>query len=288
MSRAAVKKSRLMLRSISEHLEQAHRNFGAQQKTVGLVDVLYHPHNRAAHLNYVTPRRNTAWIPAPQIEQGLEYLRKLERRARVYYVEGLFLPVFARSLHKLGLQAEQEITLLTYQPKQPLPAGSPPEGCTVAEIDNQEGAALWWYVWRNAYYDVITHGTEPLYIGQTLREVALGHQIDLLVYRYSFPIGVARVTFHEDTAHISAAAVMREQRTPTLTHWLYRTAVIKAVEQGANMIFTSGSSETERKACRDIGFVDSGSIVCYAEAADERMQQAGDHHVAAPLFIHQQ
>ena len=67
MSRAEVKESRTVLRRIDAHLRQSHLNLGAQTETVGFVDVIHHRTSPLPSLNYVTPRQNTALVPAKDI-----------------------------------------------------------------------------------------------------------------------------------------------------------------------------------------------------------------------------
>ncbi len=85
-----VKESRVVLRAVQEHLNYTHLSLGAVSEKVGLVDVLYHPDNPMPDLNYITPRRNTAWIPTQDIEKGLTRLGELNRKKRIYYVEVLY------------------------------------------------------------------------------------------------------------------------------------------------------------------------------------------------------
>lgn len=284
----AIKESRRTLRAIQDHITHAHLNLGAQQETIGLVNVYHHPEYTLPYLNYVAPRRNTAWIPGPQIESGLKRLRELGRDPRIYFLEGLYPPVFAKSLHKLGLVIESETALMTYPidaENRPAMPGMPAE-MVVEYPQDQQGIALWWYVWRNARFDVITQGTEPLYIGRDMRAVALGHQIDIILYRYSFPIAVARLTFHEQSAHLTAFALMKEVRTTANIILLHQIAIHKAAERGTSLLFTSGETEQDRDVARKIGFVDSGNIVCYSESAEaEQQEEADEEHVAEPILV---
>ena len=281
---AAIKESRRVLRSVQAHLSQAHLNMGVRQESVGLVDVIYHPTNKLPHLNYVSPRKNTAWIPGPEVEKGLEYLRNIQRVPRVYYIEGLFPPLFARTLHDLGLQVEQEIPLMAYK-ESTLPKLPMLSEMSVEEAKDQEGVAMWWYVWRNAYYDVVTGGTEPVYIGQDMREITMGRQIDLILHRYGFPVGVVRLTVHEQTANINAIALMKEARTPEVVKMLHYVALKKALDRGCTLVFTSGETEQNRSVCREIGFVDSGSVVCYAEKSGELAEGTDGSSMAEPVFV---
>ncbi len=77
MSDAEVKESRVIMRQVQEHLLQAHLRLGSQEEALGFVDVIYHPTNPVGYLNYITPRRNTAWISGKYIENGLDRLREL-------------------------------------------------------------------------------------------------------------------------------------------------------------------------------------------------------------------
>src|SRR5512145_1364954 len=164
------RESRQMLRQVQEHLFQAHLNLGAVRESVGLVDVLYHPTNNTGTLNYVTPRRNTAWVSGKMIEPGLERLRKLGRTPRVQYIEGLFPPLFAKALRELQLSVERETPLMIYNAgatgAAALAVPVMPDGVAMELVNDQRGIELWWYVWRNAFYDVMTLGVEPLFVGR--------------------------------------------------------------------------------------------------------------------------
>jgi hypothetical protein len=283
---AAVKESRRVLRLVQEHLSNAHQLVGAHQESVGLVEIVYHPLLRLGHLNYVTPRKNTAWIPAPELEKGLDRLRQLGRLPRVNFIEGLYPPLFARTLRELGLNVEQETPIMARRLQNGTANGhrSLPDGVTITRATDQEGIALWWYVWRNAHFDVLTRGIEPIYIGRDMQAIASGQQVDILLYRYSFPVGVARVTFHEQTAHLTTLAMMSEARQPDLVRALHDAAVEAAAEHGCDLVFTSGETESDRRLCRQSGFVDSGSMLCYAEGNIRPPEIADDDSLAQPLF----
>ncbi len=276
----AVRESRRMLRHIQAHMTQAHQNLGATPHDTGLVQVLYHPGNTLPHLNYVTPRRNTAWIPGPQIQKGLDFLRKKDRVPRFYLIGGLYPPLFAKSLRDIGLTVEREVALMAYQAEDTPPRMLPkPDGLHTSLVDSQDGIALWWYVWRNARYEVVANGVEPVYIGRDTREMALGNQQDIILYRARFPIGVARLTYVDDSANITAVAVLKEARTPESVTMLYQAALSAALKRGCQMVFTTGETEADRHATRKLGFVDAGSLICYAESRSKRptVQTAETH-----------
>jgi hypothetical protein len=123
---------------------------------------------------------------------------------------------------------------------------------------------LWWYVWQNAFYDVATLGIEPLFAGQDLAALKQGQQIDILLYRSGSPVGVARLSIQDQTGHLLALALMKELSTPQLTRLLQAAALRSALAQGCTMIYAPGEAEADRQIARTLGFLDFGSIVCYA------------------------
>jgi hypothetical protein len=285
MDDLAAKEMRQALRNVQEHLAQAHLTLGAQRETTGLVDVVHHPTSKLPNLNYVTPRKSTAWISGKEVQQGLDQLRKLGRIPRVHYIEGLFPPMFAKTLHGLGLRVEQETPIMLYHPSQtPLPKRSVPDSVTLVPVKDQRGSELWWYIWRNAYYEVLTTGIEPLFVGRDMREIMMGRQIDIIAYSHGFPAGVVRVTIQNNTAHITALALMKELRTPDMTHLLQIEAIKAAVERECTLVFAPGETERDRRQYRELGFVDSGSIVCYAERTSSTHEESHDT-LAQPVLV---
>lgn len=288
MSRADVKQSRQTLRRIDAHLRQAHQHLGAQVETVSYVDVIYHPNSALPMLNYVTPRQKTAWVSGSHIEKGLDLLRDKGRSSRVRFADGLYPPVFGRSLLELGLQAEAEIPVMVYRAgEQPRPLASLPSDTAVSRVTDQQGMAIWWYVWRNAFYNVAASGVEPILLGHDMRELHSGRQIDLILYRHRFPVGVARLTIYETSAHLLAQAILSEARTSTLQKQLHTAALNAALDAGCDFVFAAGEDADERALFREIGFVDSGSIVSYAEpqSSSETQGEAEDSPTPPVLVI---
>ncbi|MEL6149177.1 MAG: hypothetical protein AAFV33_15670 [Chloroflexota bacterium] len=269
------REARQALRRVQQHLVSAQMEMGAKHETVNLVEVVHHPQNPMADLNYVTPRRKTAWVSADQVKGGIDYLKSKNREPRVVFIEGLLPPLFARTLRELDLTVERETTLMVYlrdgfhgelPPETQVP--KPPYNVRMETVTDVRGAEVWWYVWKNAYYDVLTLGVEPLYVGRNIGSIAMGNQIDIIAYRDTFPFAVARVTVHEETAHIANIAVFKEMRTPDVIHMLYENAVHVAMERGCDLVFAPGDDAVEREIVRKIGFIDFGSIVCYSAQSD--------------------
>src|SRR5688500_16804452 len=114
MDDSAVKESRVLLRQVQEHLLQAHLALGAHLESAGMVDVMYTLSTTLGELNYVMPRRNTAWVSGGYVEMGLKRLRALQRAPRFHFIEGLFPAQFGETLGKIGLEARFSIPLMVY------------------------------------------------------------------------------------------------------------------------------------------------------------------------------
>jgi len=288
---AEVKESRVILRQVQEHLVHIHINLGAERETVDLVEVFHHPTNPLPNLNYVTPRQKTAWVSASEIKKGLDRLQSLGRAPRVQYIEGLYPPLFAKALRDLKLQVERETPIMAYKVDgvsghaPPSPANTaPPDGVSITQVNDQRGIEMWWYVWRNAFYDVLTLGVEPLFVGRDMAALALGQQLDFLAYRYGDPVGVARLSIHDDTAHISALALMKEARTPAMTHALQNAVLKAAIDHKAKLIFAPGETEADRRLLRELGFLDFGSIVCYSAPGETAREDTHVNPMEQPVL----
>jgi hypothetical protein len=270
MSQDPVKESRVILRRVEAHLRQSHLDMGAQDEAMGFVDVIHHANSSLPSLNYVTPRKNTAWVSSQYIQQGLDTLKDKGRVSRVRFAEGLYPPAFLGSLRELGLKVEAELPIMVYkQGNSPRVMPQIPADVSFSRADSAESLALWWYIWRNAYYDVAVSGVEPLAIGRDLRDVYFKHQINLVMYRHRYPMGVLRMTLHDGSAHLVAHAMLKEMKDANWERLIREVALDAAIQDGADMIFTTGKSEAERRIYRAIGFLDAGSIVSYAEPSSD-------------------
>lgn len=286
-----VRESHRVLRRVQQHLIKAHENLGVQRESLGLVDVYHHPTSTLSDLNYATPRQNTAWVPGDVVQKALEHLREIGRTPRVQYMEGLFPPLFAKKLRELGLEAEPETPIMVYKPDGfagiiPPAVTIPllPEGVVVDIVKDHRGIEAWWYVWRNAYYDVLTLGVEPLFVGRDLAALKLGQQVDIVAFRHKLPVGVARVSVQEQSAHIVGLALMKEARTPQMTRLLMATAAQAALGRGCNLIFAPGEEEEDRRICRELGFVDFSGIVCYSAQIEKAHKKADDEILGQPVL----
>lgn len=293
MDDSTVKESRQVLRRIQDHLFQSHSTAGVQRETINFVDVIYHPVSALPEINYVTPRRNTAWVSGVYIQQGLDRLAELERRPRVQYIEGLYPPLFAKTLRELGLQVESEMPLMVYRPggllnhtpQPPLKPSTPPS-VRLELVSDQHGVEVWWYVWRNAFYGVHTAGVEPLAVGRDVASLRLGQQIEVLLYQHNFPVGVVQVSMQSltKTAQVTALALLPEARSPQLTKLLIAAAIRAAQARGCTLIFAPGENEGDRQLKRELGFIDVGSLVCYAARSDNMDEDQMHDFLVQPVL----
>jgi hypothetical protein len=287
MSQDPVKESRTVLRRVEAHLRQSHLDMGAQDEAMGFVDVIHHASSSLPSLNYVTPRKNTAWVSSQYIQKGLDTLKDMGRVSRVRFAEGLYPPAFLGSLRELGLKVEAELPIMVYKPDgNPRIIPTLPAEVSFSRADNAESLGLWWYLWRNAYYDVAVSGVEPLAIGRDLRDVYFKRQINLVMYRHRYPMGALRMTFHDGSAHLVAHAMLRELREASWERLIREVALDAAIQEGADMIFTTGKSEAERRIYRQMGFLDAGSIVSYAELnGDNPSKNTPDDSLAQSVLV---
>jgi hypothetical protein len=111
----------------------------------------------------------------------------------------------------------------------------------------------------------------------------LGQQVDFLAYRYGFPVGVARLSVQGETAHVLALALLKEVRTPAMVRALQTAVVQGALQRQASLIFAPGETDADRRICRELGFVDFGSIVSYA-APNEQASEVPHDPVEQPIL----
>lgn len=294
MDDAALKATRQLLRQVQEHLFMSQVDLGARCETLGLVELVFHPGYTVPDLNYITPRRKTAWVAGRDLLAGLSRLRALERTPCVRFFEGLYPPLFAKALSDFNLEPQQETPVLVYKaagiPSLGVPASSPErlpahEDVLVAPVQDQRGAELWWELWRNGLYDVLTPGMEPL---MRWREggAHTGQQLDLMVYRHKSLAGVARVSLQpgNGSSQIVALALLQEARSIELKRVLIKAVLFHSLSQGCGLVFAPGETDDLRKLYRELGFVDVGSMVSYVQRTDLLSEGNEDGVVEQPVL----
>ncbi len=300
MNDSTVKQTRQILRQVQSHLMDVHLHQGAVQEQVGLVDVVYHPDSANPDLNYVTPRKSTAWVSMPEVINGLKVLKGYQRALRVMFIEGLFIPAFGDRIASIGLEraSETRVMAVRFDPQEidtqspdedrndrTLPAGI--EGTpTFIRVSSRAEVALWWYLWRNAHYDVVTRTAELRFIESTYERIQSGHQVDLIMRIGGIPVGVASLTLNTDrtSAQLSAFALSREKRSLPHAMQLLDEAVQQAQDSGVSLMFFAADDVLLHTVSQSYGFVDCGGVVCYAETNNlKEFSESTDDSLAASL-----
>lgn len=289
MDDSSVKEIRVVLRRVQDHLHAAQSAFGVARETLNLVEVIHHPTSALPDLNYVTPRQKTAWVSGQFVEKGLARLRELERVPRVQYIDGLFLPLFAQSLADLGLKVERETRIVAYATEQhPTAPKKPraPAGMKLELVTDGSGSKWWGANWRSERCDILTLGVEPLTVGTESALIASGQQVDVLLTAKDEPIGAVRLSLCQatETAHIVALGITREARTPRLIKLLLAAGRRVALKRGCTLVFAAGETEADRATAAELGFIDVGSMVCYAARSDDADEVEAHDSVVQPVL----
>lgn len=281
---ASVKEARTTMRRVHEHVLHVHENLGIEMATEGFVDVTVHPQSSYAALNYITPRRNTAWVSAQYIEAGLQALRSRNRVPRLRLAEGLFPPLFTRSLRDLGLVAEQETPIMVLRAEHGFTMPDLPAAVQVSQANDATSVGAWLYTWRSVWQDGPSSEIMPLLLQTDLRNTHLGEQINLIIYRYGSPVAAMRVTLHERSALLSVPAMLPHHSDPSLKQLLQQASIRTALDAGCDLIFSAGQTPDEREQARSLGFQDAGSLLSYVQS--DLSEDIQDHEpLAQPVLI---
>lgn len=258
MDDASVKQSRVALRLVQEHLLAAHTQAGSSTQSAGMVDLVTHPADASPHLNYVLPRRNTAWVPTPAIEQGLARLGELGREPRFQYIEGLFPPPFGDTLTKINLQSLEALPVLAFRlggiigNTATYPPAPTAGDLRVRRVSPERGAALW-----------ATNPHTP--ISGTLGSASANTQ-EIAAYRQRKPVGVLRLEVQPDngSAQLVRLALSDAEDTDAAQQ-LIGAGVRLAIRHRGRLVFAINDALAQPLAT--LGFVELGRLVTWTTAA---------------------
>lgn len=272
MDEARIKESRVVARRIHEHVLKAHGALGAREESAGMVDVVYHPESALPELNFVTPRRNTAFVSSRFVQQGIDRLLALKRVPRVMYMQVLYPAPFGDVMTKLGLELEYERTLMLYPfeaamnrtPTRPL-LPPLPEAVRLRELNGARGAGVWRGLRHDTAFEVKQIGAVPLALNAGMNTLQTGKQFDVVAYANKLLLGIVRVEALPDneTGHLLALAVRRDPALPALAHGLVVMAMKAAARRGCSLVFT-GSDTRDATLFDDIGFTRFSALTSYA------------------------
>lgn len=283
MNRSKIKSHKERLRQIEDHLRHAHDTMGVERDAIGFVEVVHHPTYMLPALNYVTPRRKTALVPGKHVEDGISSLREHRRSARMLYVEELFPPFFGQSLQKIGLSLEERFPLWVVDLTQPITPATRLDNLSVTTVINQQGLEIWSLVWRNAKYRVYGTPLEPLQIGkQVIQHNAV---VDVIVYHHHTPIAVARLTIHDNTAHLMARALLQSTQPLHLHQWLIQVASQTAQEHDCTILFICDSEIEQLLSASDLPCQQEGNMLCYTDSIDQPYGEETHDTVEQPLLL---
>lgn len=280
MEREEIKESRVLMRRVEDHLRHAHYALGAVEETTGFVDVIHHENSPLPLLNYVTPRRNTAWVSGKYVMQGLDLLHQKEREARVRFAEGLYPPIFVRALTEIGLSVHHETPIMAVHLRQEsVEAPVLPDELSIVQAEAHSSMAIWWYAWQSGWYEMQINSVQPLLIEREVTRMNTDNQINLIIYHNQYPIALSRVSLNAGSAHLMAQAVLREKQTHELEQLLRQVSIDAALSMGCDLVFACADRSEQRSAYRELGFNDASSIVTYAKAAadaahDNKLEQS--------------
>lgn len=280
MDESAVKESRVMLRQIQDHLLAVHALAGATQESAGMVDVLYHPTNPLPQLNYVLPRKNTAWVPTGTIEQGLLRLVDLKRQPGFQYIEGLFPPQFGETLRKIELEPESVRPVFAFRPggsggvSSPRPAVRPGADQRIRRVDAARGARLWAQAQGNGWLALLPNALPVPDAAQAY---------DLVAYQAHAPAAILRIEVqpHTGTAHFAA---LSQRAGSDVTLALLAAGVRSALRHGGKLVFALPERSAFAEVLADLHFVELGRLLRYAPARAASELEHSHGHLAQPVL----
>ena len=242
-----------------------------------MVDVVAHPTNPRPELNYVLPRRSTAWVPTNTIEQGLVRLRALDRTPRFHYVEGLFPPQFGETLKKIHLQAAQSLPVLAFKlgglvgTTAARPLAPTRADLRIRRVSAERGARLWANVgsgWKMLLAGLMADDSQPAQL-----------TIDLAAYVERIPAGVLRVEIQPQagTARLVGLA-LADGADDALVRILLGAGVRVSLRHGGRVAFALPDTPALAASLESLGFIELGRLVICTTAAalehtDDRMAQ---------------
>jgi len=282
--RATTKARHVTMRRVQDYLYAAHATLGAACTTIDTIDVLHHPGSRLGSLNYMTPGHNIGWVQGSTIMLGLEEMRQHSRRGRLRIIEALFPPFFSTIMDKVDMLPEWKAPLWIYlrdglgdQPSVPVDLPALPEGMLMSRVTDALSTETWRRIWHSPQYGVMASPVEALNM-----DSEHNRQQDILLYDDGVAVAAARIGVQNDVGHIVAMALMRSAATKTLRQTLYAAALDLALDQGCSLVFSVGGGRVEGQRRETLGFLDFGSMICYA--ASPANEDANDDDMGQPLL----
>lgn len=282
--RATKKARHVTMRRVQDYLYAAHATLGAACTTVDTIDVLHHPGSHLGSLNYMTPGRNIGWVQGSTVMLGLETMRQHSRRGRLRIIEALFPPFFSTIMDNVDMLPEWKAPLWIYlrdglgdQPSVPVDLPPLPEGMLMSRVTDTQSTETWRTMWHNPQYEVVASPVEALNM-----DGEQNGQQDILLSHDGLAVAAVRIGVQQDVGHIVALALMRSAANENLRQTLYAAALDMALDQGCSLVFSVGGGKAESQRRETLGFLDFGSMICYA--ASPANEDANDDDMGQPLL----
>ncbi|MFO7323029.1 MAG: hypothetical protein DIU68_014985 [Chloroflexota bacterium] len=283
MDESPVKQHRVMLRQVQEHLLAAHLLLGSLLESAGMVDVVHHPASPLPDLNYVTPRRSTAWVPGSYVERGLQRLRELGRAPVFQYLEGLLPAQFAETLATTGLRPAPSRQVVAYhtggvggEPARRSSA-SLPDGVRIRPAQAARAARLWQHAC----------GVWTVQLPEAIPAMGDGSAstVSLVATHNRQPAGLARLDVRPEigTAWLVALAT-NEQTVGGLAKSLIGASLRSAVRRGCRLIFSFAETPEAHALLEASGLTPVARLARFALPAADHEVNADDDCVAQSVY----
>ncbi len=275
-SREETKTAKAMMRRIHEHIQHAHHQLGTEVQSVSFTEVMYHPTSDHPSLNYVTPRRNMAWISGQHIQQGIDVLQEFDQNARVYFIEDLYPPMFGDQLAQLPLMEQWKIPVMIRELNAETVAPRY-HNQGVYQQGTHDDVTLWWETWAQLY----GRDYPKTMIEEDLTALKEHRLLNLIQEREDKIVGVARLTLYEKSAHL-VDWKLHDDATDLL-HNLLTQCLSIAHEHACDCFFALVNHEQTRTILDSLDFTTLSHVVCYAET-EPTLNETVDESLVQPLF----
>jgi hypothetical protein len=254
-----IKQVRTLLRSIEAHRIQTHQDRGALHETVNMVEVLHHPTSALPELNYIMPRRGTAWVSAAALQTGIERITALGRAPHLVYLEPLLPPAFRQTLEQVGMQWAAESAI--YAAADLFTASALAAGDRLLIAQTAGDVARWWRARSRILAGTRRFRREVRQIEAIHALAATGRALPLLIERQGDIAGVASLELQPSlkTARLAEFLPLHaDDRAPLLRGILHAAAA-----RGCDLLFGAGAVFGTTDDLAVYGFAKAGRAVAY-------------------------
>jgi hypothetical protein len=261
------------LRGCIEHLRQMALARGAQEVSLGLVDVVSHPHHPHPALNYAAPRRNTAVIPMAAVAKGLDHLASLGRGRLFLLGDALYPPMFAEMLAGAGLRIAAQRRVFV-------------RACAATSAENTGSlraatGAIWDAARTGGEFTVVVGGGEPA-PGAAPCPPGPATQVDLQAMGPQGPQVFVRWSLVGTTANLAALGWKRDM-VADLPRAL--GSALAGLPPGPERIcFALATDGPLADALGQCGFVELAHLVWYADAPMAERFETDDDPLGQPVL----